>query len=353
MAALLMSAPAIKPSPPHPRCVPAPPPPLLSLLLLLSATARPLSHSLPVLQNPESMSSSMSQLEKAEVNALPPQPARPAFTPVNAQFRKFGNPGPLGLFAFSTTTLMLSLFNVSARDIHIPNVIVGMTLWVGGLSQLLAGMWEFASANTFGATGQCPFPLARVVPCSPPARASNCPPCRSVMGFALPRVAAALFPHGPSPRFSPSPRIILHAPASSRASPPFAFSLFGTFWMSYGTIYIPSSGILAAYAAAPDQLASGLGIYLFMFFIISVILTIASTRRSYGLIALFFNLSLTFLLLGVAELVASTAKHTVKGGGAFGIITAAIGFYIGTAQLLNREESWFTLPTGPIAPRLD
>ncbi|GBE78743.1 Ammonia transport outward protein [Sparassis crispa] len=226
----------------------------------------------------------MSQLEKAEVNALPPQPARPAFTPVNAQFRKFGNPGPLGLFAFSTTTLMLSLFNVSARDIHIPNVIVGMTLWVGGLSQLLAGMWEFASANTFGAT---------------------------------------------------------------------AFSLFGTFWMSYGTIYIPSSGILAAYAAAPDQLASGLGIYLFMFFIISVILTIASTRRSYGLIALFFNLSLTFLLLGVAELVASTAKHTVKGGGAFGIITAAIGFYIGTAQLLNREESWFTLPTGPIAPRLD
>ena len=28
-----------------------------------------------------------------------------------------------------------------------------MALGVGGLAQLLAGMWEFAAANTFGATG--------------------------------------------------------------------------------------------------------------------------------------------------------------------------------------------------------
>lgn len=30
-----------------------------------------------------------------------------------------------------------------------------MALGVGGLAQLLAGMWEFAAGNTFGATGEC------------------------------------------------------------------------------------------------------------------------------------------------------------------------------------------------------
>jgi succinate-acetate transporter protein len=66
--------------------------------------------------------------------------------------RKFGNPGPLGLFSFASTTLILSLFNVSARGIHTPNLIVSMAIGVGGLVQLLAGMWEFAAGNTFGAT---------------------------------------------------------------------------------------------------------------------------------------------------------------------------------------------------------
>jgi succinate-acetate transporter protein len=51
--------------------------------------------------------------------------------------------------------LVLSLYNVHARDISVPNVVVGMALFYGGLAQLLAGMWEFATGNTFGATGEC------------------------------------------------------------------------------------------------------------------------------------------------------------------------------------------------------
>ncbi|KAG9087271.1 hypothetical protein FRC07_012860 [Ceratobasidium sp. 392] len=66
--------------------------------------------------------------------------------------RKLGNPTPLGLFSFASTTLILSLYNAGARDINVPNVVVGMTMGVGGLCQLLAGMWEFATGNTFGAT---------------------------------------------------------------------------------------------------------------------------------------------------------------------------------------------------------
>ena len=36
-------------------------------------------------------------------------------------------------------------------------------------------------------------------------------------------------------------------------------------------------------------------------------------------------------------------------GGAFGIATALVAFYVGTAELLNDPvNSWFMLPLGPI-----
>lgn len=47
------------------------------------------------------------------------------------------------------------MYNVQARGVVTPNVVVGMALFVGGLAQFVAGMWEFACANTFGATGEC------------------------------------------------------------------------------------------------------------------------------------------------------------------------------------------------------
>jgi succinate-acetate transporter protein len=59
-----------------------------------------------------------------------------------------------GLFGFASTTLVLSLYNVHARHVTVPNVVVGMALFYGGLAQLLAGMWEFVAGNTFGATGE-------------------------------------------------------------------------------------------------------------------------------------------------------------------------------------------------------
>ncbi|KIJ33056.1 hypothetical protein M422DRAFT_183748, partial [Sphaerobolus stellatus SS14] len=66
--------------------------------------------------------------------------------------RRIANPGPLGLFSFASTTFILSLYNVQARHILIPNVVVGMAVACGGLAQLLAGQWEFVAGNTFGAT---------------------------------------------------------------------------------------------------------------------------------------------------------------------------------------------------------
>jgi uncharacterized protein len=62
------------------------------------------------------------------------------------------NPGPLGLAAFALTTFVLSMFNSGlVSDKGVP-VVLGLALAYGGIAQLLAGMWEFRTGNTFGAT---------------------------------------------------------------------------------------------------------------------------------------------------------------------------------------------------------
>jgi succinate-acetate transporter protein len=41
-------------------------------------------------------------------------------------FRQFGNPAPLGLCGFALTTFVLSLVNVQARSVTVPNIVVGL-----------------------------------------------------------------------------------------------------------------------------------------------------------------------------------------------------------------------------------
>lgn len=60
------------------------------------------------------------------------------------------NPAPLGLCGFALTTFVLSSAN--AGFISGPQIVLGLALFYGGLAQMLAGMWEFKTGNTFGAT---------------------------------------------------------------------------------------------------------------------------------------------------------------------------------------------------------
>src|SRR5579872_5698666 len=60
------------------------------------------------------------------------------------------NPAPLGLCGFALTTFVLSAAN--AQLFTGATIVVGLALFYGGVAQLLAGMWEFKSGNTFGAT---------------------------------------------------------------------------------------------------------------------------------------------------------------------------------------------------------
>jgi succinate-acetate transporter protein len=62
------------------------------------------------------------------------------------------NPAPLGLAGFALTTFVLSSINAGWFPAGGTNIVVGLALFYGGLAQLLAGMWEFKTGNTLGAT---------------------------------------------------------------------------------------------------------------------------------------------------------------------------------------------------------
>ncbi|GAA5830607.1 hypothetical protein JCM11251_002531 [Rhodosporidiobolus azoricus] len=204
------------------------------------------------------------------------QPAFPTY------HRKLANPAPLGLCGFALTTFILSLINVEARGITVPQVVVGPALWYGGLAQLLAGMWEFATGNTFGAT---------------------------------------------------------------------AFSSYGAFWLSYAFIVSPWSGIGAAYTAAGQTEGHAVSFFLWGWFIFTFIMFMASLRSSIALSGVFFFLTITFMLLAIADHGVGNSQAIKIAGGSFGLVTAFNAWYVAAANLLTPETSYFVLPTGSMAKK--
>ncbi|KAF7344326.1 Ammonia transport outward protein 2 [Mycena sanguinolenta] len=176
------------------------------------------------------------------------------------------DPGPLGLFSFASTTFIVSLYTVQARGITHPNVIVGMGLFTGGLTQILVAMWQFPRGNVFGAT---------------------------------------------------------------------VFASYGAFWLSYATIYIPSSGILAAYTD-PTELSNALGIYLLYPMILSLFFLLNVIRSNLAYSMILTAASLSFGCLAAAEL--SQSAEVTKAGGVFGIIAALVAYYVGVSEMLAAEE---------------
>jgi len=81
--------------------------------------------------------------------AAPAENAAPAATP-------FADPGPLGLAAFALTTFVLSFANAGIVE-GAGAAVLGLAMFYGGLAQLIAGIWEFANKNTFGATAFCSY----------------------------------------------------------------------------------------------------------------------------------------------------------------------------------------------------
>jgi len=115
-----------------------------------------------------------------------------------------------------------------------------------------------------------------------------------------------------------------------------AFTSYGAFWMSFATIFLPGSGILAAYDGKEDQLTSALGIYLVTWTIVTFLFFIVTLRKAVCFIALFGFLTVTFGALAAGMFVGNAT--VTKVGGILGVITALIAYYIGLAEMLNAED---------------
>jgi succinate-acetate transporter protein len=62
------------------------------------------------------------------------------------------NPAPLGLSGFALTTFVLSVVNTGILVEKNTAIVIGLAVFYGGIAQFAAGMWEFRTGNTFGAT---------------------------------------------------------------------------------------------------------------------------------------------------------------------------------------------------------
>jgi len=102
-----------------------------------------------------------------EANRLPPREADVAPAPDPTGGRLAGwtpaDPGPLGLAAFAGTTFALSMVNsglVGDKGLvggGLLPLIAALALAYGGAAQLIAGIWEFRTGNTFGAVAFCSY----------------------------------------------------------------------------------------------------------------------------------------------------------------------------------------------------
>jgi len=189
------------------------------------------------------------------------------------------DPAPLGLAGFAGTTFFLSVVNTNMLGASVQGVVLGLALFYGGLAQLLAGMWEFARGNTFGAV---------------------------------------------------------------------AFSSFGAFWLSFWYLlnHLPK-------VTNVQDLFHGVGLYLLMWAIFTAYMTIAATRVSGAVLAVFVLLTLTFIVLAIGWFsynVTDFEKNSsawIQLGGWLGIATALAAWYASLAGVMNATAKRVVFPTFP------
>lgn len=205
------------------------------------------------------------------------------------QFREFANPAPLGLCAFALTTFILSLINLGARGVHVNSIVIGAAYAYGGLIQLLAGMWEMAVGNTFGATA-----------------------LSSYGGFWI------------------SFAIIITGGNQS----------YGVI-AAYGASGLPEEVV-------EKNVSSALGFYLTGWWIFTTLLLFCTLRSTVAFFLLFFTLDLAFLFLSIAHFVTDDAGAPnvglTKAGGGFGLAAAFLAWYVALAGIIDDKNGFFAIP---------
>jgi succinate-acetate transporter protein len=119
-----------------------------------------------------------------------------------------------------------------------------------------------------------------------------------------------------------------------------AFSSFGAFWLAFWYLlnHLPEK-------APAGDLHHGLGLFLLGWAIFTAYMTIAATRVSLVVLAVFTFLTLTFAALSIGEFATSTGW--TKLGGWLGLITAALAWYGSLAGVMNATAKRVVFPTFP------
>ena len=78
-----------------------------------------------------------------------PAPAVAPELNLRAKTLDWGNSAPLALLAFAVTTFMLSMINANAVSVAATPIVFAVALMFGGLAQLIAGLIQLRTGNTF------------------------------------------------------------------------------------------------------------------------------------------------------------------------------------------------------------
>jgi uncharacterized protein len=121
-----------------------------------------------------------------------------------------------------------------------------------------------------------------------------------------------------------------------------ALGSYGGFWISY---WLLNTFYLSQIPA--QERPSALALFLICWGIFSGYMLLISFRVSVAVVALFATLTAAYLLLGIGAADGSTLIYHL--GGAFGIATALIAWYISFALTLNRTTGRTLAPIGRLA----
>jgi succinate-acetate transporter protein len=119
-----------------------------------------------------------------------------------------------------------------------------------------------------------------------------------------------------------------------------AFTSYGAFWLSFWWL----TAHLAEYKIPAADVGKGVGLYLIAWGIFTAYMTVAASRVSGAVLAVFALLTLTFVLLGIGDYAGSDT--ITKTGGFVGILTALAAWYASFAGVTTFAFKKPIVPTG-------
>jgi succinate-acetate transporter protein len=120
-----------------------------------------------------------------------------------------------------------------------------------------------------------------------------------------------------------------------------AFTSYGAFWLSFWWL----TAHLAGYKIPASDVGKGVGLYLIAWGIFTAYMTVAASRVSSAVLAVFALLTVTFFLLGIGDM--SGTESISKIGGYVGLLTALAAWYASFAGVTAFTFKRALVPTGP------